>query len=75
MNYAELVLAIEHLRAALRFSDAGIGAARRAMFVGNGLMADRDLDAAVSRMGQASMLLRDRINTLDALRIQMEAED
>lgn len=75
MNYAELVLTIEHLRAALRFSDASIRASRRAMFVGNDLMADRDLDAAVSRMGQASMLLRDRINTLDALRIQMEAED
>ena len=75
MNYAELVLCIEHLRAALRFSDASIRAARRAMFVGEGLMGDRDLDAAVSRMGQASMLLRARINDLDARRIEIEAND
>ena len=75
MNYAELVLVLEHLRASLRLSDEAIRSARRAMFTGQGaLMVDRPLDGAVRRLGEASMLLRSRINELDDLRYSQEVE-
>lgn len=75
MKYAELVLALEHLRTALRLSDEAVRSTRRAMFTGEGtLMADRPLDGAVRRLGEASMLLRSRITELDDLRLSQEAD-
>ena len=75
MSSADLVLALEHLRTALRLSDAAIASARRGMFTGAGtLMTDRDIDAAVRRLGEASMLLRTRIAELDDLRRSQEAD-
>ena len=68
MNYAELVLAIEGLRHSLALNTRAIESLRRAMYDGAGLMADRDLTAAMRRLGEAGMILRSRINELDVLR-------
>ena len=68
MNYAQIVLAIEGLRHALALNTRAIESLRRAMFDGMGLMADRDLNAAMRRLGEAGMILRSRIGELDELR-------